>query len=81
MWNYQRSRSISNLSPSRRDQPLLVSGTKRATAVPHWLVARRGFINTAQGPWIRSAHEACKHWESSRPPQVLRKWGHGWHGV
>ena len=31
-WNYQRSPSTSNLSPSRRDQPLLVSGTKRAAA-------------------------------------------------
>jgi len=49
-WNYQRSLSTSNLSPSRRDQPLLVSGTKRAAAEPHWLAARRGSINTAQGP-------------------------------
>jgi len=31
-WNYQRSPSTSNLSPSRRDQPLLVSGTKRSAA-------------------------------------------------
>jgi len=48
-WNYQRSPSTSNLTPSRQDQPLLVSGTKRAAAKPHWLVARRGSINTAQG--------------------------------
>jgi len=31
-WNFQRSHSTSNLSPSRRDQPLLVSGTKRSAA-------------------------------------------------
>jgi len=34
-WNFQRSPSTSNLSPSRRNQPLLVSGTKRATAYPN----------------------------------------------
>jgi len=39
-WNYQRSLSTSNLSPSRRDQPLLVSGTKRAAASPIWQVSR-----------------------------------------
>jgi len=31
-WNYQRSPSTSNLCASRRDQPLLVSCTKRAAA-------------------------------------------------
>jgi len=39
-WNYQRSPSTSNLSLSRRDQPLLVSGTKRAAASPNWQDAR-----------------------------------------
>jgi len=67
LWNYQRSPFTSNVSPSRRDQHLLVFVTKRAAAKPIWLVARRGSINTAQGPGIRRSHEVCMPSETWLP--------------